>query len=111
MAAGIGCTVRPTEDPSAAVPEHLVLQLCHLLHVLTVAPVPAASPHCPSRRLVQVSAAGIQTGLESLAEGGAPPKLLILDDGWQRTDVDEQYRQAGEFGGPKLLPTPTRNRR
>ncbi len=28
-----------------------------------------------------VSAAGIQAGLASLAEGGVPPKLLIIDDG------------------------------
>lgn len=43
----------------------------------------------------RVSAAGIQAGLTSLAEGGVPPKLVIIDDGWQRTDVDERYRTAG----------------
>lgn len=29
----------------------------------------------------RVSASGIQAGLASLAEGGVPPKLLIVDDG------------------------------
>ena len=47
----------------------------------------------------RVSAAGIQAGLKSLVAGGAPPKLLIIDDGWQQTDVDEKYRQAGGCGG------------
>ena len=55
-------------------------------------PPPLCLP-CPGRP--QVSAAGLQAGLKSLAAGGAPPRLLIIDDGWQRTDVDEEYRQAG----------------
>ncbi|KAI3436643.1 hypothetical protein D9Q98_006059 [Chlorella vulgaris] len=46
----------------------------------------------------RVSAAGIQEGLRSLAEGGAPPKLCIIDDGWQQTDVDPLYRQAAATG-------------
>ena len=32
--------------------------------------------------------AGISEGLEALKEGGVPPKLLIIDDGWQRTELD-----------------------
>ena len=40
----------------------------------------------------RVCASGVLQGVASLAEGGAPPRLLILDDGWQMTDVDEQYR-------------------
>jgi hypothetical protein len=43
----------------------------------------------------RVSAAGIEAGLRSLADGGVPPKLVIIDDGWQRTDVDERYRAEG----------------
>jgi raffinose synthase len=43
-----------------------------------------------------VSAAGIAEGLRSLSAGGVPPRLLIVDDGWQCTDVDEQYRALGE---------------
>lgn len=30
-----------------------------------------------------VSARGISEGLQSLLTGGTPPKLLIIDDGWQ----------------------------
>ena len=48
---------------------------------------------------VQVSASGIHAGLESLVAGGAPPKLLIIDDGWQRTDVDPHFRQAAAAPG------------
>lgn len=41
-----------------------------------------------------VSARGLQQGLASLVAGGAPPKFLIIDDGWQLTDVDEPFRKA-----------------
>lgn len=51
----------------------------------------------------RVSAAGIQEGLRSLAEGGAPPKLCIIDDGWQQTDVDPLYRQAGAKAAAEKL--------
>ncbi|KAL4420352.1 hypothetical protein ABPG77_006159 [Micractinium sp. CCAP 211/92] len=40
-----------------------------------------------------VSAAGIAEGLCMLGAGGTPPRLLIIDDGWQQTDVDPPYRQ------------------
>ncbi|PRW33710.1 raffinose synthase isoform B [Chlorella sorokiniana] len=40
-----------------------------------------------------VSAAGIAEGLKSLQSGGTPPRLLIIDDGWQVTEVDSPYRQ------------------
>lgn len=42
-----------------------------------------------------VSAAGIAEGLRALGAGGTPPRLLIVDDGWQQTDVDPAYRQIG----------------
>lgn len=32
--------------------------------------------------------AGIQQGLQSLKDGGVPPKFLIIDDGWQQTGPD-----------------------
>jgi len=35
-----------------------------------------------------LAAAGIVEGLEALKEAGAPPQLLIIDDGWQLTEVD-----------------------
>jgi len=41
-----------------------------------------------------VSARGIRQGLESLAAGGLPPRTLIIDDGWQSTDVDPAFRKA-----------------
>ncbi|KAL4442956.1 hypothetical protein ABPG77_008447 [Micractinium sp. CCAP 211/92] len=46
----------------------------------------------------RVSAAGVEAGLASLVAGGAPPRFLIIDDGWQQTDVDPQYREAAAAG-------------
>ena len=40
-----------------------------------------------------VVAAGLHIGLQSLVNGGIQPKLLIIDDGWQSTDVDAELRQ------------------
>lgn len=39
-----------------------------------------------------VSACGVKQGLETLNAGGVPPRNLIIDDGWQRTDVDPECR-------------------
>lgn len=36
--------------------------------------------------------AGLHQGLQSLVEGGVPPRFLIIDDGWQNTDVDKRFR-------------------
>eukprot|EP00775_Hariotina_reticulata_P012148 gene12148-12286_t len=41
-----------------------------------------------------VSARGLVEGLSSLAAGGVRPRLLIIDDGWQLTDVDPPYGKA-----------------
>lgn len=41
-----------------------------------------------------VSARGLQEGLASLNSGGVYPRLLIIDDGWQLTDVDAPYSKA-----------------
>lgn len=38
--------------------------------------------------------AGLHEGLRSLIAGGVPPGFLIIDDGWQCTDVDEPLRHA-----------------
>ncbi|KAL4457682.1 hypothetical protein ABPG75_012547 [Micractinium tetrahymenae] len=46
----------------------------------------------------KVSAAGVEEGLKSLVDGGAPPRFVIIDDGWQRTDVDPQHREAAAAG-------------
>jgi Raffinose synthase or seed imbibition protein Sip1 len=37
-------------------------------------------------------AAGLHEGLARLVQGGVPPRLLIIDDGWQCTDVDPPLR-------------------
>lgn len=51
-----------------------------------------------------VSAAGIAEGLGMLGAGGTPPRLLIIDDGWQQTDVDPPYRQIGtELRGEQAM--------
>ncbi|KAG6743850.1 hypothetical protein POTOM_052553 [Populus tomentosa] len=33
-----------------------------------------------------VTAEGVEEGLESLSEGGTPPRFLIIDDGWQQIE-------------------------
>ncbi|KAJ1489962.1 raffinose synthase, partial [Baffinella frigidus] len=35
---------------------------------------------------------GVKDGLRQLAAGGTPSRMLILDDGWQSTDNDADYR-------------------
>jgi Raffinose synthase or seed imbibition protein Sip1 len=39
-----------------------------------------------------VSAQGLTEGVRSLSAGGAPPKMVIIDDGWQSTDLDAQFK-------------------
>jgi hypothetical protein len=39
-----------------------------------------------------VSAQGLMEGVRSLSAGGAPPKMVIIDDGWQSTDLDAQFK-------------------
>ena len=41
-----------------------------------------------------VSAKGIKEGLQTLRDGGFPPKLLIIDDGWQTTALDRAEQMA-----------------
>ena len=48
-----------------------------------------------------VTGTGLHEGLRSLIAGGAPPGFLIIDDGWQCTDVDEPLRQP-----PMVKPAP-----
>ncbi len=40
-----------------------------------------------------VTHAGLHEGLKTLSDGGTPAKLLIIDDGWQCTDVDVALRK------------------
>lgn len=39
------------------------------------------------------SSVGLHQGLQSLNDGGVSPKLLIIDDGWQATDIDSELRE------------------
>jgi hypothetical protein len=39
-------------------------------------------------------ATGVNQGLAALNAGGTPPRFLIIDDGWQCTDVDPGLRPA-----------------
>lgn len=39
-----------------------------------------------------VSAQGLTDAVTSLHKGGVPPKLVIIDDGWQCTDLDEEFK-------------------
>ena len=41
-----------------------------------------------------VSASGVAAGVASLRQGGTPARGVIIDDGWQMTDVDRQYRDG-----------------
>ena len=51
---------------------------------------------------------GVETGLRSLIAGAAPPKFVIIDDGWQFPKVSpkpgtaEHYRSSMQF--PKVSP-------
>ncbi|KAH9320819.1 hypothetical protein KI387_015458 [Taxus chinensis] len=45
-----------------------------------------------------VTPEGIDQGLQSLAEGGAPAKFLIIDDGWQET-INEFTTEGDPFDG------------
>jgi len=40
-----------------------------------------------------VSAAGVTSGLASLTKAGTPPRVLILDDGWQTVAPDPEFRR------------------
>ncbi|URD95044.1 Raffinose synthase or seed imbibition protein Sip1 [Musa troglodytarum] len=41
-----------------------------------------------------VTAEGVDQGLRSLAEGGAPPRFLIIDDGWQQIGSEVRDQTA-----------------
>lgn len=50
---------------------------------------------------------GVKDGLRQLAAGGTPSRMLILDDGWQSTDNDADYRFSdsevrGDVGASEL---------
>ncbi|CAM0913000.1 unnamed protein product [Alopecurus aequalis] len=54
-----------------------------------------------------VTQEGVEAGLQSLAAGGAPPKFVIIDDGWQSVGTDKPNPDedpAGEAEKPPRLP-------
>ncbi|XP_022960752.1 probable galactinol--sucrose galactosyltransferase 6 isoform X1 [Cucurbita moschata] len=46
----------------------------------------------------EVTQDGVEAGLKSLSDGGAPPKFVIIDDGWQSVagDPEEENEEGGE---------------
>ncbi|KAG6414235.1 hypothetical protein SASPL_126953 [Salvia splendens] len=55
----------------------------------------------------EVTQEGVEGGLESLKAGGAPPKFVIIDDGWQSTESDQpgndkEKEKENELGAPRL---------
>lgn len=44
-----------------------------------------------------VEPSGILRGVRTLREGGAPPRFVIVDDGWQTVDAGEANRQGVAF--------------
>lgn len=55
----------------------------------------------------EVTQEGVEAGLESLKAGGAPPKFVIIDDGWQSTETDphkklEKEAEQEVLGAPRL---------
>eukprot|EP00983_Pelagomonas_calceolata_P095736 1158046-Pelagomonas_calceolata.AAC.8 len=55
----------------------------------------------PSTVYFVASGFAAQEGLSSLSSGGVTPGLLIIDDGWQSTDVDPPF-QKGALSPTKL---------
>ncbi|EXB39014.1 hypothetical protein L484_011173 [Morus notabilis] len=45
----------------------------------------------------EVTQEGVEAGIKSLSEGGAPPKFVIIDDGWQSVGADEAGRSDDEL--------------
>ncbi|XP_008807046.2 probable galactinol--sucrose galactosyltransferase 6 isoform X1 [Phoenix dactylifera] len=48
----------------------------------------------------EVTQEGVEAGLRSLTAGGAPPKFVIIDDGWQSVGSDQPQ---GEYEKPNSL--------
>lgn len=54
-----------------------------------------------------VTQEGVEAGLQSLAAGGAPPKFVIIDDGWQSVGTDKpspNVDSPGDAGKAPPLP-------
>lgn len=46
-----------------------------------------------------VTADGVKQGLRSLADGGAPPRFLIIDDGWQQIGTENTDKEEDDQSG------------
>jgi hypothetical protein len=56
---------------------------------------PTPSPGFPYHAFhSNIRVQGLQAGLKSLNAEGIKPRVLIIDDGWQMTQVDEDYEGA-----------------
>lgn len=44
----------------------------------------------------EVNPRGLCAGLEALAAGGCPAQWVVIDDGWQQTQLDGEFRKEGE---------------
>ena len=44
----------------------------------------------------EVNPAGLQSGLNFLSSGGCPARWVIIDDGWQSTELDSQFQKHGQ---------------
>jgi hypothetical protein len=49
------------------------------------------------------TAAGLSDAISSLSAGGTPPKWVVIDDGWQCTDLDPEFKSWEELKLPGLL--------
>lgn len=53
-----------------------------------------------------VAPAGVWSGVESFVAGGAPPRFVIIDDGWQSIKGDDEKAPPGEslvLGGTQMM--------
>ncbi|KAG2609744.1 probable galactinol--sucrose galactosyltransferase 6 [Panicum virgatum] len=51
-----------------------------------------------------VTQEGVEAGLRSLVAGGAPPKFVIIDDGWQSVGTDQPSPSPDEHAGEATQP-------
>ncbi|KAK4803966.1 hypothetical protein SAY86_003783 [Trapa natans] len=50
----------------------------------------------------EVTTEGVRQGLESMEEGGIPPKFIIIDDGWQSVGMDPAGQESKADNAAKL---------
>ncbi|XP_020579474.1 probable galactinol--sucrose galactosyltransferase 6, partial [Phalaenopsis equestris] len=55
-----------------------------------------------------VTQSGVEAGLHSLISGGAPPKFVIIDDGWQSVESDKASPKENSL--PRLIGTKENNK-